>query len=276
MGPPLTARRPLLQLPPQLPGVHERPGSAAATLPAQGCPWYVDRTLGSPPWHALRALALLPRPPPPPPPAPQHPSLTSARLAPLPLPPPHCRMYAFDVHCNAYFPMFLLLYVLQLALCPVLLMDGLAARALSCTLYATGMSYYFYLTFLGYSALPFLERAEVGGWVAGCCRPCRQCSRGAAAAFSRVHMPGAPAAAAAGSCGAGCWGRAGLGLVRPAPSVVAPTARSANFGQRRDSGWHADFPVPDWPDHPCGSHRHPHGAQPHQAGAAHLLWAQLG
>ena len=29
-------------------------------------------------------------------------------------------------------------------------------------LYALGLSYYCYLTFLGYSALPFLERTEVG------------------------------------------------------------------------------------------------------------------
>ena len=31
------------------------------------------------------------------------------------------RMYAFDVHCNAFFPCFLLLWVLQLPLCPLLL-----------------------------------------------------------------------------------------------------------------------------------------------------------
>lgn len=49
----------------------------------------------------------------------------------LPHPHPCCRMYAFDVHCNAFFPMFLLLYVLQLALCPVLLMQAFFARVLS-------------------------------------------------------------------------------------------------------------------------------------------------
>jgi hypothetical protein len=35
------------------------------------------------------------------------------------------------VHCNAFFPMFLLLYVLQLVLCPVLLMQRFIARVLS-------------------------------------------------------------------------------------------------------------------------------------------------
>ena len=40
-------------------------------------------------------------------------------------------MYAFDVHCNAFFPMFLLIYVLQLALCPILLMHSILGRVLS-------------------------------------------------------------------------------------------------------------------------------------------------
>ena len=31
-------------------------------------------------------------------------------LAALTLSLPACRMYAFDVHCNSYFPLFLLLY----------------------------------------------------------------------------------------------------------------------------------------------------------------------
>ncbi|PRW20867.1 unc-50-like protein [Chlorella sorokiniana] len=70
-------------------------------------------------------------------------------------------MYAWDIHCNAFFPMFLLLGVLQLTLCPLLLMQRFLARILSAALWAVGASYYFYITFLGYSALPFLERTEV-------------------------------------------------------------------------------------------------------------------
>ncbi len=46
-------------------------------------------------------------------------------------------------------------------------------RALLCAaLWAVGTSYYFYITFLGYSALPFLEKTEVGGGKqsrAACC-----------------------------------------------------------------------------------------------------------
>ena len=40
-------------------------------------------------------------------------------------------MYAFDVHCNAFFPMFLLLYVLQLVLSPLLLMHTFVSTLLS-------------------------------------------------------------------------------------------------------------------------------------------------
>lgn len=40
-------------------------------------------------------------------------------------------MYAFDVHCNAFLPAFLLMAVLQLVLCPVLLMNTFVASLLS-------------------------------------------------------------------------------------------------------------------------------------------------
>jgi hypothetical protein len=69
--------------------------------------------------------------------------------------------YCFDVHCNAFFPTFLLLYVAQLALSPVLLLGSRVAAALSAALYAAGVAEYWYLTFLGYSALPFLDGTEV-------------------------------------------------------------------------------------------------------------------
>lgn len=69
-------------------------------------------------------------------------------------------MYAFDIHCNSYFPMFLVLYVLQLVLCPVLLAHTVIAVVLSNLIYLLAMTYYLYLTFLGYSALPFLDNTE--------------------------------------------------------------------------------------------------------------------
>ena len=64
------------------------------------------------------------------------------------------------MHCNAFFPLFLLLYVLQFLLLPVLLRGGLVATLLSNSLYAAAFAAYHYLTFLGYSELPFLRHPE--------------------------------------------------------------------------------------------------------------------
>jgi len=68
--------------------------------------------------------------------------------------------YAFDVHCNAFLPLLLLLHVLQYLLLPLLLRPGMLAALLSNSLYAMAFSVYHYLTFLGYSELPFLRRCE--------------------------------------------------------------------------------------------------------------------
>jgi len=76
-------------------------------------------------------------------------------------------LYAFDVHCNSYFPLFLILYVLQFLLSPLLLWHSFLATALSCALFTFSLIYYWYMTFLGYSALPFLEKTEVFLWPAG-------------------------------------------------------------------------------------------------------------
>ncbi|KAK9809583.1 hypothetical protein WJX73_004253 [Symbiochloris irregularis] len=77
-------------------------------------------------------------------------------------------MYAFDVHCNSYFPLFILLYVAQFLLTPLLLLHGFIPALFSNILYAVALSYYHYLSFLGYSGLPFLEHTEVFLWpVAG-------------------------------------------------------------------------------------------------------------
>ena len=70
-------------------------------------------------------------------------------------------LYAFDVHCNAFLPLFALLHVAQYLMLPLLLRPGFLAALLSNTLYAGAFSAYHYLTFLGYSELPFLHRCEV-------------------------------------------------------------------------------------------------------------------
>jgi hypothetical protein len=70
-------------------------------------------------------------------------------------------LYAFDVHCNSFFPFFILLYVVQYFVMPVLLNDGVVACVLANSLYAVAFSYYSYITFLGYDVLPFLQHTTM-------------------------------------------------------------------------------------------------------------------
>ncbi|MQL94417.1 hypothetical protein Taro_027074, partial [Colocasia esculenta] len=67
-------------------------------------------------------------------------------------------LYAFDVHCNSFFPAFILLYVLQYFLSPILVAHGFFPVLLSNLLFMVAISYYNYLNFLGYDVLPFLEK----------------------------------------------------------------------------------------------------------------------
>nr|BCL66126.1 uncharacterized conserved protein [Volvox africanus] len=76
-------------------------------------------------------------------------------------------LYAFDVHCNSFFPFFLLAYVLQFLLSPVLLWPSALSSALSNGLYVVALGIYNYMNFLGYSALPFVDRTEVFLWPVG-------------------------------------------------------------------------------------------------------------
>jgi len=39
-------------------------------------------------------------------------------------------LYAFDIHCNSFFPLFIMLYVVQLILSPILLANGWAVTFL--------------------------------------------------------------------------------------------------------------------------------------------------
>eukprot|EP00892_Ulva_mutabilis_P006788 jgi/Ulvmu1/4481/UM002_0206.1 len=78
-------------------------------------------------------------------------------------------LYAFDVHCNSFIPMFLMLYVAQYFLTPILLWKSVFSSIISCLLYVAGVSYYHYMNFLGYSALPFLEHTEAFLWPVPLC-----------------------------------------------------------------------------------------------------------
>ncbi|TYH29427.1 hypothetical protein ES288_A01G010500v1 [Gossypium darwinii] len=75
-------------------------------------------------------------------------------------------LYAFDVHCNSFFPMFVMLYVIHYFLSPLLVAHGFIPAQLSNLLFMVAASYHHYLNFLGYDVLPFLERTffSLSGW----------------------------------------------------------------------------------------------------------------
>ncbi|XP_077211602.1 uncharacterized protein LOC143846890 isoform X2 [Tasmannia lanceolata] len=69
-----------------------------------------------------------------------------------------CWLYAFDVHCNSFFPVFVVLYVIQYFVSPLLVAHGFIPLLLSNLLFMAAVSYYHYLNFLGYDVLPFLDK----------------------------------------------------------------------------------------------------------------------
>ncbi|KAL2816323.1 UNC-50 [Aspergillus granulosus] len=71
--------------------------------------------------------------------------------------------YCFDVANRAFFPLYLHLYVVQFLLLPLLTRSpsNFLATFLGNTLYLSAVTYYTYITFLGYNALPFLHNTEL-------------------------------------------------------------------------------------------------------------------
>ncbi|KAF7291957.1 hypothetical protein MIND_01221300 [Mycena indigotica] len=69
--------------------------------------------------------------------------------------------YTFDVHTNAFFPLYLTLYLAQLFLLPVIRRDNWVCLWVGNTLYLAGFAQYIYGTYLGLSALPFLARTTL-------------------------------------------------------------------------------------------------------------------
>ncbi|MCO5577605.1 hypothetical protein L7F22_031436 [Adiantum nelumboides] len=67
-------------------------------------------------------------------------------------------LYAFDIHCNSYFPLFVSLYVVHYFLSPLLVGHGVVPAIFSNLLFMVALSYYHYLNFLGYDVLPFLDK----------------------------------------------------------------------------------------------------------------------
>ena len=78
-------------------------------------------------------------------------------------------LYAFDVHCNAFAPTYVLLYLVQGLASPLLARQGYVAAIASCLLYAVALVYHNYCVFVGYNALPFLERTEFFLYPAAAC-----------------------------------------------------------------------------------------------------------
>ncbi|KAG8940686.1 hypothetical protein FRC00_012861, partial [Tulasnella sp. 408] len=69
--------------------------------------------------------------------------------------------YAFDVHTNAFFPLYLSLYLAQLFLAPVITKDNWVCLWVGNSLYLASLAQYTYITYLGFNALPFLVRSEL-------------------------------------------------------------------------------------------------------------------
>jgi len=66
-------------------------------------------------------------------------------------------LYAFDIHCNSFFPLFMLLYVVEFFLLPFVLTSSFVSFIISNTLFAISFSWYFFLTHLGYRGMYFIQ-----------------------------------------------------------------------------------------------------------------------
>jgi len=69
-------------------------------------------------------------------------------------------LYSFDVHCNGYVPYFFISHVLMFFLTPIILKETTITLLLANTMYTISLCAYFYITFQGYHALPFLHHTK--------------------------------------------------------------------------------------------------------------------
>lgn len=69
-------------------------------------------------------------------------------------------LYCFDVHCNSFLPVFMICYVFQYFLLPVLLYEHFLTGVLSAIINCFALSYYFFITSQGFSVIPFLKNTE--------------------------------------------------------------------------------------------------------------------
>lgn len=70
--------------------------------------------------------------------------------------------FCFDIHCNSFLVVWVLLYVVQYIILPLLrIKHSIFSVLLGNTLYFGTVGYYFVLTFYGYSSLPFINANRV-------------------------------------------------------------------------------------------------------------------
>ncbi|XP_052674170.1 protein unc-50 homolog [Crassostrea angulata] len=68
--------------------------------------------------------------------------------------------YAFDVHLNAFYPLLMILHLFQLAFLGLINGESYFGLLFGNTLWLVALTYYIYITFLGYSALPYLKNTR--------------------------------------------------------------------------------------------------------------------
>lgn len=59
--------------------------------------------------------------------------------------------YAFDIHCNSFFPLFLILYIIQFFFLPILIKSNWISLVASNLIYLISTVWYCYGTFLGFN-----------------------------------------------------------------------------------------------------------------------------
>lgn len=69
--------------------------------------------------------------------------------------------YAFDVHLNAFIPLLIILHGVQLVFISLINQQWWISTLVGNTFWLIALSYYFYITFLGYSALNFLKKTTI-------------------------------------------------------------------------------------------------------------------
>ncbi|XP_051174007.1 protein unc-50 homolog [Leptopilina boulardi] len=70
--------------------------------------------------------------------------------------------YCFDIHLNAFFPPLIILHFVQLFLYNgFIIHDGFSSRFLGNTFWMIAVSYYIYITFLGYANVEILSKTHI-------------------------------------------------------------------------------------------------------------------